>query len=55
MYSMEEKNELFEPYWNSLAKVIELDGSGAHHRRYAEDGGMNQTTQITYAPSINSL
>ena len=50
-----EKNPLLEPYWTAAEKVVEMDGAGAHRRRHAESGGLEDTTNVSYSPSINSL
>ena len=49
------ENPLFQAYWDSMAKVVELDGSGAERRRHAEGEGIEATTKICYAPGLNSL
>ena len=38
-----------------MIKCIEADGSGAHRRRHAEEEGLEQTTNISYAPTITSF
>ena len=50
-----EKNPLLEPYWAAAEKVVEMDGAGAHRRRHAESGGLEDTANVSYSPSINSL
>lgn len=48
-------NPKIEPYWDAMAKVIELDGTGAHHRMHTDNEGIEKTTKISYIPSINLL
>ena len=50
-----EKNPLLEPYWAAAEKVVEMDGAGAHRGRHAESGRLEDTTNVSYSPSINSL
>jgi len=49
------ENSLFHAYWDAMAKVVELDGSGAERRHHAEGEGLDTTTKICYAPALNSL
>ena len=41
-----EKNPLLEPYWTAAEKVVEMDSAGAHQRRHAESGGLEDTTNV---------
>ena len=50
-----ENNPLLEPYWAAAEKVVEMDGAGAHRGRHAESGRLEDTTNVSYSPSINSL
>ena len=50
-----ERNTLIEPFWSAVERVVEMDGVGAHRRRHAEKGGLEDTVNINYSPSINSL
>ena len=49
------ENPMLQPYWDAVAEVIDSNGAGAQRRRHAEKGGLKQTTNICYAPSINSF
>jgi len=46
---------LFQAYWDAMAKVAELDGSGAERRRHTKGEGLDATTKICYTPALNSL
>lgn len=45
---------MFEPFWDGVKKVIELDGCGAHRRRH-DEGDLEQTTKVSYVPMINTF
>eukprot|EP00957_Ditylum_brightwellii_P084605 6433771-Ditylum_brightwellii.AAC.1 len=46
---------LIEAFMGGARAVIEMSGSGTHPRRHAEGTDLEQTTNIVYTSSINSI
>ena len=49
------ENNMVNPYWEAVEKVIKMDGSGAHQHQHAEKGGLEATITVSYASTVNSL
>ena len=45
----------FEPLWNAMVHVVEMDGDGTHILRQTEGGDLETTTNIFYTPPINPI